>query len=418
MKIAEGWWKELGWALVVAGLLVATPPQVGADSDIAQWAVLVYVEGAHDLEELSDTYQRYLNQVAFGGQVTAAAQLTEWAGPGSTEIRARRYLYNQAGRRSEVVRLSGSSPSARLANLIKWGISQTVAEHYALVVAGHGQVAPVLPRGRSVTAKPGPDEIGAPFSARDLRDGLIQGLSSAEAGKIEIVFLDCCYGVTLEVAVGLRPVADYLVGSPGLMYSPGLPWDKILSWLAARPEASAHALARLAVQATRSSWPQEGELTISLTAVDLSRVEAICQRMEAWVETVDPYMAMVAPELTLARSQAESWGPGGELVDIGGFMTALSRNSNYVEVAQQARWVIQSVKQAVLASYLQGPLGPSKVRDLGLAVFFPLEIEHWPDIYRWPGPEGSLVHWRSFLSSYQSALQGSVVQQTSSGMPG
>ena len=418
MMIAEGRWKEIGCALVVAGLLVTAPPQVVADSDTAQWAVLVHVEGAQDLEELSDTYQRYLNQVAFGEQVTAAVQLVEWAGPASKEIRARRYLYNQAGRRSEVVRLSNSSPSARLANLIKWGMSQIAAEHYALVVAGHGQIAPLLPTGRSVTVKPGLDEIGAPLSARDLRDGLIQGLSGAQAGKIDVVFLDCCYGVTLEVAVGLKPVADYLVGSPGLMYSPGLPWDRIFSWLAARPEASAHALARSAVQAASSYWQQEGDLTVSLTAVDLSRIEAICQRMEAWVETVDPRMATVAPELTLARSRAESWGPGGELIDIGGFMTALSRNSNCVAVAQQARWVTQSVEQAVLASYLQGPLGPGKVRHQGLAVFFPLEVERWPDIYRWRSPGGSLVHWRSFLSSYLNALQGSVVQQTNPGRPG
>lgn len=418
MMIAEGWWKELGCALVVGGLLVAAPPQVVADSDTAQWAVLVYVEGAQDLEELSDTYQQYLDRVAFGEQVTAAAQLAEWVGPASNEFSARRYLYNQAGRRSEVVRLSATSPSARLANLIKWGMDQTAAEHYALVVAGHGQIAPVLPTGRSVAAKPDPDEIGAPFSARDLREGLIKGLSGEKTGKIEILFLDCCYGVTLEVAVGLKPVADYLVGSPGLMYSPGLPWDEILSWLAARPEASAHALVRSAVQAASSSWQQQGDLTVSLTAVDLSRVEAICQRMEAWVETVDPRMATVAPELTLARSQAESWGRGGELVDIGGFMTALSRTSNYVAVAQQARWVSQSVEQAVLASYLQGPLGPSQVRDRGLAVFFPLEVERWPEIYRWRGPEGSLVHWRSFLSRYLNALHGSVVQQTSSGRPG
>ncbi len=417
MKMAEGRWQEIGWALVVAGLLVAAPPPVGADSDTVQWAVLVYVEGAQDLEELSDTYQQYLDRVAFGEQVSAAAQITEWAGPGSKEIRARRYLYNQAGRRSEVVSLSDSSPSARLANL-KWGMGQTAAEHYALVVAGHGQIAPVLPTGRSVAAKPGLDEIGAPFSASDLREGLVQGLSGAQTGKIDVVFLDCCFGVTLEVAVGLKPVADYLVGSPGLMYSPGLPWDNILSWLAARPEASAHALARSAVQATRSSWQHEGELTISLTAVELARVEAICQRMETWAETVQGRMAVVAPELTLARSRAESWGPGGELVDIGGFMTALSRTSNCVAVAQQARWVAQCVEQAVLASYLQGPLGPSKVRDRGLAVFFPLEVERWPEIYRWPGPEASLVHWRSFLSSYLNALQGSMVQQTNSGRPG
>jgi len=418
MMIAEGWWKELGCALVVGGLLVAAPPQVVADSDTAQWAVLVYVEGAHDLEELSDTYQQYLDRVAFGEQVTAAAQLVEWVGPASNEFSARRYLYNQAGRRSEVVRLSDSSPSARLANLIKWGMAQTAAEHYALVVAGHGQIAPVLPTGRSVAAKPGPDEIGAPFSARDLREGLIKGLSGEKTGKIEIVFLDCCYGVTLEVAVGLKPVADYLVGSPGLMYSPGLPWDEILSWLAARPEVSAHALARSTVQVTRSYWQQEGGLAISLSAIDLSKVEAVCQRMETWVETVDPHMATVAPELTLARSQAESWGRGGELIDIGGFMTALSRTSNYVAVAQQARQVSQSVEQAVLASYLQGPLGPSQVRDRGLAVFFPLEVERWPEIYRWRGPEGSLVHWRSFLSSYLNVLHGSVVQQTNSGRPG
>jgi len=99
-------------------------------------------------------------------------------------------------------------------------------------------------------------------------------------------------------------------------------------------------------------------------------------------------------------------------------MTALSRTSNCVVVAQQARQVAQCVEQAVVASYLQEPLGPSKIRAQGLAVFFPLEVERWPEIYRWRGREGSLAHWKSFLRSYLNALQGAVVQQTNSGMPG
>ncbi len=420
MIMPKGWWKELSCVIVAAGLLMVALPKVVAGSDAVQWAVLVYVEGARDLEELSDAYQRYLNRVALGGEVSVAAELVKRAGPGNEEIWARRYLYNQAGRHfEEVVKLSDSSPSDRLANLIKWGLSQIVAEHYALVVAGHGQIAPILPMGTAATAERSPGEVGAPFSARDLRAGLIQGLSGAQTGKkIEILFLDCCYGVTLEVAVGLKPVVNYLVGSPGLMYSPGLPWDEILSWLVARPRASAHAWARLAVQAARNYWQREGEPAVSMTAVDLSKVEAICHRIETWAEAVDPYVATAAPELALARSRAENWGPDEELVDIGGFMTALSRTSNCVAVTWPARRVAQSVEKAVLASYLGEPLAPGKVRGPGLAVFFPLEVQRWPEIYRGRRLESSLAHWRSFLSHYLSVLKGSLVQQTTLGTSG
>lgn len=415
--MVSGWWKELSCVIMVIGLLVAAPLEAVYGASAVDWAILIYAEGTGDLKGLGKSYQQYLEDAALSEQVVVAAEIVECAGERNNAVQVSRSLYGGTTRYlRQIVERPGASRRARLANLIKWGMDQVVAEHYALVVAGHGQIAPILTDREGTDGAAIPEEAGLALSAEDLSEALKQGLAGSGVRKLGVVFLDCCFGATFEVASELRPVADYLVGSPGLMYSPGLPWDEILSWLAATPHASGRALAQHTVESLENRWEDEPELPVSVIAVDLSAIDAIGERLDTLATAMIAHMPAIIPEITLARSRAESWGPYAELVDLGGLMVAMSSSSDCGVVAQRAQQVARAVERVVVASYLQGSLGPTRLRHLGLAVFFPLGLGRWPDIYRCCGTGKGWGSWKSVLRCYLDALYSPMVEQPNPGI--
>ncbi len=419
MIIASGWWKELSCVIVSIGLLAVAPLEVIGAASPAQWAVLIYVQSGGDLEGLGDSYQQYLQQAALNEDVIVAAEIVEWTGGQSNTIRARRCLYSAIGQRSpQIEELSVVSQPARLANLIKWGTDQVVAQHYALVIAGHGQVAPILTEPEGAAGTTIPEQYRLALSAEDLSEAIKQGLAGSGVRKLDVVFLDCCFGATFEVGSQLKQVADYLVGTPGLMYSPGLPWNEILSWLAAHPRASGRLLAQYAVTSLENRWEDEPELPMSVVAMDLSTIDAVGERLDTLATAMITHMPAIIPEITLARSRAEGWGSHSELVDLGGLMLAMSSNSDCGAVAQQTHQVVRAVERTVVASYLQGSLGPTRLRHLGLAIFFPLGLDRWPDIYRRRGTGEQWGSWKSALCCYLHALHSPAVEQASAGITG
>jgi len=417
--MASGWWKELSCAILIIGLLAAAPLEVIEAASPVQWAVLIYVQSGGDLEGLGDSYQQYLQDAALSEHIVVAVEIVERTGGQSDTIRARRCLYSAIGQRSpQIEELPAVSQPARIANLIKWGTDQVVAQHYALVVAGHGQVAPILTNPEGVADTAIPEQYRLTLSAEDLSEALKQGLAGSGVRKLDVVFLDCCFGTTFEVGSQLKQVADYLVGTPGLMYSPGLPWNEILSWLVAHPRASGRLLAQYAVESLENRWEDEPELPMSVLAMDLSTIDTVGERLDTLATAMIAYMPAIIPEITLARSRAEGWGPHSELVDLGGLMVALSSSSHYGAVAQQAHQVARAVERAVVASYLQGSLGPTRLRHLGLAVFFPLSLDRWPDIYHRGDTGEQWGSWKSALRRYLNVLHGSAVEQAGAAIAG
>ncbi len=397
---ASGWGKYLGCAVVLG--LLALVEVSGASARPAEWGLLVYVSEQADLPRLGERYLRYLERVRHASQITAVAEVVTTDSNEPGEVRGQRYFFDKVGQRHcQVVELSEASQGKRIANLIKWGMQQAVAKRYALVVVGHGQVAPTLASEQ--------DRAGASFLWLDLQVALSHGVEGSAQEKLDALFLDCCFGVTVEVAAKLAGTVRYLVGTPGLMYSPGLPWDEILSWLIAHPGGDGRALAQQAVASLGDMWQHEPDVAISLIAIDMSRAAAVGRRLRALVAGAQDEMPAIIPEITLARSRAESWGTQSELVDLGGFATALGGLTAHGGVAQQARQLARATRRAIVASYLQGPLAPVQVRDQGLAVFFPLGREGWPAAYGQAGKGQTIESWLPFLNSYLSGLQAAGV---------
>ncbi len=401
---ASGWRKYLGRVVVMVGLLGAVPFEIIGASAPAQWAIIVYVSGEVDLQPVAERYWQCLENARLSDEIIVVAEFVARDGGDGGEVWGQRCWYGKAGRQDcQSEQLTGLSQAARIANLIKWAIHRAPAKRYALVVVGHGRVAPTL-----VTE--GNGEEPTSLSSPELRAALAQGLADNSREKLDVLFLDCCFGATVEVAAELKDMVGYLVGTPGLMYSPGLPWDEILRWLSAHPDADAQALVQQAVASLGSLWEQEPELPVSLIAIDASRAEAVQRRVRVLAVVARERMPTTVPEITLARSRAESWGSRGELVDLGGFAAALGTISAFGTVAQRAQQLSRAIERAVVARYVQGPLAPGQVRHQGLAVFFPLGREQWPESYQEAYEGGFAKCWGPFLNAYLRGLHGRLAE--------
>jgi hypothetical protein len=277
--------------------------------------------------------------------------------------------------------------AATLAEFLRWARQTAPAERYALLILAHG-------------VPPAPDESEEAGTAGRLALGaLAEALGEGEAPRFEVIFLDCCYSGSVEVADRLVGHARYLVAAPGLLYSPGLPWEAILGQLTRRPEMGGRALALEAAQQARSFWGERQEAPASLVAADLDRVPALTQALRNLAQTALPQVEQLAPALTLARGRAAGWGPQRELVEVASLAEALAETTSVAAVAEQAQRVSAAAHDATVQAWRLEP-GESEESGAGLGIFYPLSIRSWSLRYGAAEPGSFESDWALLLRAY------------------
>jgi hypothetical protein len=277
--------------------------------------------------------------------------------------------------------------AATLADFIRWAKQAAPAEHYALLILAHG-------------VPPAPDQPDPESRAGRLESGVLaQALSADATPSLEVVFLDCCYSGSVEVADRVAGEAHYLVAAPGLLYSPGLPWAAILGQLQRRPEMGGRDLARAASQEARKFWGEHPDTPASLVAVDLDRIPALTQALRSLAQAALPEVEELAPALTLARGRASAWGPQGELVEVASLAEALAETTSLPGVAEQAQRVSTAAHDATVEAWRQEP-GEKGETGAGMGIFFPLNIRSWSLRYGTDPAEGLEADWALLLRAY------------------
>ncbi len=361
---------------------------MSAAEALSTWTLMAYLRSQGGL---CSAAQGYLSQfrAALGdaparGQVRVAAQIEE---PDGAAV-ARRLVLPQDGRETGSVTVGGDmGTAAGVADFLRWARQAAPAERYALLILAHG-------------VPPAPDDSGPTVQAGRLGlEPLAEGLAEEKTPHFEVIFLDCCYSGSVEVADRLVGRARYLVAAPGLLYSPGLPWEAILGQLARRPEMGGRALALETSDQTRRFWEQQSEDPASLVAVDLDRVPELTQALRGLAQVTLPRVAQLAPALTLARGRAAGWGPQRELVEVGSLAAALAETAPIAVVAEQAQRVSAAAHEAAVQAWRLEP-GSSDQLGAGLAVFYPLSIRAWSLRYAAAQASGLASDWARLLRAY------------------
>ena len=348
---------------------------------------MAYLRAQGGLQEAASGYLKQMREAlgAGGGAVAVAAQVEDET---QHDVARRMVLPGGLGVGAKPVEVSadmGRVPALR--DYLRWAQAAAPAARYALLILAHG--VPPAPEQQEPDNAAGRLEIGA----------LAEALAEGTAPRLEVVFLDCCYSGSVEVADRLVGRARYLVAAPGLLYSPGLPWGAIVAQLAREPEMGGRDLALEASRLARAYWSGRREMSASLAAVDLDRLPALTEALRSMAQIALPRVEQLAPELTLARGRASGWGPQRELVEVASLAEALAETTSVVEVAEQAKRVSVEAHNAIVEAWRQEP-GDSAQTGAGLGIFYPLSIRSWAVGYGADPGEGFTADWALLLRAY------------------
>ncbi len=398
--------KRAVMAAVAIALITGPAP---ADS-ISRWTVAAYLSGDGDL---GASAHRYLEMVARGTNQAgwaATAQIDE-TGPGG-ECLARRYAWTwqeeerQCNTESVPDREAGVNMGARetLSDFLRWVRRTAPGERYALIIMGHGTGVAgseddtsggLTQSGVALDRSAGGDCL----TAEELAAGIKGGFEGAEDEGLEVLFLDCCYGGSLEVAYELRGAVRYMTGAPGEIPNPGLPWAEILSRAGREEEISGREFVQTCLEVVEERNGEQPE-EISLVGVDLGRIARASECLKVFVDAAAPHMREVAPSVTLAHSRCATWGEQREFCDAAGLLNGMADETDG-NLAKAAR----SAAEAVSASVL-GRVGELAEAESGIGIFFPGELSNVPRSYDTDcGGFTAASGWKEFLGCYLRRLR-------------
>ena len=264
---------------------------------------------------------------------------------------------------------------ASLSDFIGWAGQRCPAEHYALIIWGHGsgwsedQIYSRFPPPAGVATRDDAparqtmlrrgifastagkllgirdaktralcyDDSARDFlDNRELRAALAAGAAALGRPRIDALGLDACLMTMLEVAHEIRGQAAYLVGSETVLPQALWPWQQLLGQLQARPDLGPRDVARLmgghlpaAADGTR------GFVDVCQAVLDLDRAATATAAVDDWSQAA---LALLDRDAALMQAFAAA------LADDGALRLAVPRGpqTDYVDLHDLLRVVIET----------------------------------------------------------------------------
>jgi len=361
----------------VAATIVLTLASMTAVSAY-EWTVAAYLSGDRDLKAAA---HRYLNMVVEGASRAGWAvgvQLDETDQDG--RCIARRHLWRSQGEKREHISESVPGSEAEsglnmgaqetLSEFLRWVTERAPAKRYALIIMGHGTglaepggslEGGLANSGVALDVSAGGDCL----TAAELAAGIREGIAEAPPPGLDALFLDCCYGANLEVAYELRGIVRYLVGAPGEIPNPGLPWHEILRTAGREDELDGRGIVQTCLRVVSEQDGGQAE-PISITAIDLSGIIGVRESLREFAECAVGGMVETAPAITLARTRAATWGSQREFCDAVSLLTWVSKCAADERLASAAKAAAEAVRASVVER-----VGYEAEVAGGIGLFFP-----------------------------------------------
>ncbi len=402
------------WSILVG---VAFAGATGAPAaEKADWTVLAYLSGDSNLEGAALGYLRKLAAVPGSDRVCLIAEVDRTPGYSSefgdfTDARRIAFVTRGEGQRREWVQAAwrgevNMGDPETLIGFALWGIEQFPAERYLVLLMGHGNGV------RELTANPyeaapqsgiGLDATsgGDALTVEEIGDACRQ-IAASGIGQISLLAVDACFSATVELACEVAPAVRCMTGSPGLIYEPGVPWDKVLSGLAGNPRMSPRELGHLAVAATQAERAAGASPGAAYMAAELTAASELQGALGALTEELRSRMSELAPLVTQARAGAPTSGMHWEMRELSTLLGALSAAAQeqgldaLVQKVDFARGIADSM---ALSAYAEDAADGQRTCR-GLAVFLPPNLTIFPEDYLTSSSFAREAGWGTFVASY------------------
>lgn len=286
-----------------------TPGDPAAGGPGASWTLLIYVAADNALSDAQRaprsahpaTQLARLPALAAAHPNLRVASLVDEYGPGGLRL----CFYPPAGAPDCRLRAEASSADpATLAGFIRFGRERYPAARTALLIVAPAQAAGLLALDET--------DGGASMSLADLRAAYAAaGLGAGQ--QLDLVIYQAPYSGALDVLRASAPYARFAVGSAGPIWQLG-PYERLLPALSGASDPAAAAGGAVAAYSATVDAYRAG-LARSLAAYDLSRIEALGQRVDALANALSGGLVAdrerTRPLTAAARAAAQVYDASG-----------------------------------------------------------------------------------------------------------
>jgi len=417
----------------------------------ADWAVLIYMCADNDLEASAVADLRELKRVGSNDRLHVLAQVDRYHAGRPT----RRYrLRKGTSLRSDAVGPSlGETDTGKPGTLVdfaRWAADEYPARRTLLVIWNHGQgvddgyvYARAMATGTRMVRRHRSLDTGRPVTGRQLSTAALRRVVDLSRGAIfptsllaiaspsaigfddhardflttrevhqvttsirrhlgrpiDILGFDACLMSMVEIFDGMQENARCTVASEETIPLEGWPYDDILRYLAASPEATAEDLAEVLVREYVKSYARDRRVTLAATS--LGGIEPLAHAVDGLCRALLARRGDTALRLALEDARRKAWRSSDtpEYVDLGSFCAALRARTRLASVKAGCADVIGVLRRdVVLASDYRGkPSTP----PTGLTVFLPDALPEGPTLKLYERlPFAKRTAWGRFVRAY------------------
>ncbi|MEI7985032.1 MAG: clostripain-related cysteine peptidase [Armatimonadota bacterium] len=292
--------------------VTGTPPSATQ----GKWTVLVYMNGANDLQQYSVLNMNQMERVASNPDVRFVVQWKQFPAQfnGGTFNGTRRYLANSDfsnNINSTLLQDMGTSidmgSPQTLNEFISWGKANFPADHYCLIVWNHGNGWR-----RSITnvdftrAVSYDDETGNSIQIWDLN----QALGSEH---FDLISWDASLMQMMEVAYEIKDNADYIIGSEESPPAEGLPYDLVFAPFRDTPNSTPKNLSKSFVDGMLAV-PAYNTKKITQSVLDTSKLPALATAISTLGTELKNNVGSLTAAIQTARVNSQAYSPSSNRV--------------------------------------------------------------------------------------------------------
>jgi len=374
----------------------------------AKWTFMVYLAADNNLEELGIIDINEMEAIGSTQDVNVVVQVDRAPGYDTSNgdwTTTRRYyiVKDSNGTDTQIVsaliedlgEVNMGDPQA-LADFLLWAMQEYPADHYCLVLWGHGGGW----RHRRPTRDVCYDDTDVDYlSTLELEQALAQ-VYQQTTGRVDVIAMDACLMGMIEVGYQLSSYIQVFVASEEEVPGDGFPYDMILEALAASPDMTPEQLGQVIVQKYKSyyttTFPYENATIAAFTG---SGLQSIASALNTFAQSLMEALEAHRDKIAQARdeSQVICFSYYRDLYSFAERARALVPDSSVRSAAQQ---LMNAIRSARLAEYH----GTGRPKAQGISVYWPLEEDYIPD-YESLKLSGA-TSWDEFLQAFYGRAVG------------
>ena len=363
----------------VPGRTVSQPGWVGNCAVSVQptrkWTVLMYMNGANDLEEYGSLNLNQIEKFGSDNNITFVAQFKRMRSTNSYDdtsngdwTGARRFVVRNDGDSNTVTSPVISTradidmgSAATLQEFVRWGVETFPAERYAIILWNHGA------GWRSRAAKPGATRGFSYDDEKDTHIDTIEVPGAIDLGagrKWDLVAWDSSLMQMLEVAHEIKNKTHWIVGSQESPPGRGYPYDRWVDKLIARPDADGRFVGETICDAMLSGYTRNSNITQSL--LDAGKIAPLTTAVNRFGAALLAAQPDYGTQIAAAREDAEyfDYRNNKDLLDF----TRLVKDAVPDAGVQSAATQVQAAASAAIVKTVNGDDHPNAK---GIAIYIP-----------------------------------------------